>query len=714
MLDKVSLRFTAKAIQGVASLQQWVQGIRIRYLAPVDVICIWLALLLAFVVRFETTPQLFLLVQANWILFLITPLARLPVYFYFRLYHRLWRYAGSPELVLIIVAGCTAPALLYIVNFWLLPIMGMPHQPSRSIWLLEAVFSFCLLAGTRFLLRLLHEESYLRRIFKPHIQDDGNTSKTHRLLLVGAGDSGSMILRDLQTKQMPNLQIVGLIDDNPQKLGMQMHGATVLGGRDLIPEVVARRNVNQMIIAMPTAPGREIRNIVQICNKAGITPRIVPSLHELINGQVTLDKVRNVQIEDLLRREAVVTDTAAVNALLHGRRVLVTGAGGSIGSELCRQILRCQPATLIMVGHGENSIFEAHHELKYVLDQQLADKNAEDEVLATELFPVIADIRFADRIHAIFRQYEPEIVFHAAAHKHVPLMEENPAEAVTNNVSGTRNIIKAALEVGVERFVLISTDKAVNPTSVMGACKRVAEMLVHQAARRSNRAYVAVRFGNVLGSRGSVVHTFRRQIERGGPVTITHPEITRYFMTIPEAVQLVLQSSVLGKGGEVFLLDMGEPVRIVDLARDLIRLSGHQEEGDIEIQFTGLRPGEKLFEELFAPGEGYQHTQHDKIYLAKNASSFIPNHLGESLALLEQFIRENNNEAVLNELKHLVSEYQPNRQSLAPQPLNEKKETKVKQTPVRSSMTFNSEPAAYTPLALVPAATSTLSQSAIE
>jgi FlaA1/EpsC-like NDP-sugar epimerase len=343
----------------------------------------------------------------------------------------------------------------------------------------------------------------------------------------------------------------------------------------------------------------------------------------------------------------VQTDVAAVGGLITGKRVLITGGGGSIGSELCRQVWRCKPEHLILLGHGENSIFEIYHEL-------LRLGATPEQVTA-----VIADVRFPDRLQIVFEEARPDIVFHAAAHKHVPLMEMNPAEAITNNVVGTRNLLKAALAVGVERFVMISTDKAVNPTNVMGASKRTAELLVHQAAQQSGKAYVAVRFGNVLGSRGSVVLTFKQQIAQGGPVTVTDSEMTRYFMTIPEAVQLVLQAAVLGSGGEVFVLDMGEPVKIVDLARDLIELSGLEVGRDIDIVYSGLRPGEKLFEELFLDGEDYQRTRHEKIFTAANANTLSSDDLEAGLSALQASAARNDRKGIIRGLQNLVPEFEP-------------------------------------------------------
>ncbi len=372
----------------------------------------------------------------------------------------------------------------------------------------------------------------------------------------------------------------------------------------------------------------------------------MPGLYELLDGKVSVNQLRPVQIEDLLRRDPIQTNIEAVEHLLNGKRVLITGAGGSIGSELCRQVARCLPSEIVLVGHGENSIFDIHNELKKA-------------VPAVTVHAVIADTRFADRIASVFADHCPHVVFHAAAHKHVPLMEGNPSEAVTNNIVGTRNLLDAAVAYGVERLVMVSTDKAVNPTSIMGASKRAAELLVHQAAQKSGRPYVSVRFGNVLGSRGSVVHTFRKQIAAGGPITVTHPEMRRYFMTIPEAVQLVLQAATIGVGNETFVLDMGEPVRLVDLARDMIELSGLEVDHDVDVMFTGLRPGEKLFEELFVTGEEHQRTSHDKIFVARKSGSSVPTSMDHLMYALERAAQEDDTEMIFLLLQTLIPEFQP-------------------------------------------------------
>lgn len=376
--------------------------------------------------------------------------------------------------------------------------------------------------------------------------------------------------------------------------------------------------------------------------------KIIPAIHELLGGKVTIKQLRDIEIEDLLRREPIQTDTSAVSNLIRGKRVLVTGGGGSIGSELCRQVLATEPAELVIVGHGENSVFVA---------QNMLARLAAEQSVSTKLIAVIADVRVPERIQAIFACYQPQIVFHAAAHKHVPLMEAHPSEAITNNVLGTQNLLAAAQAADVECFVMISTDKAVNPTSIMGTSKRVAELLVHEAACLSGRPYMVVRFGNVLGSRGSVVLTFKQQIASGGPVTVTHPEMCRFFMTIPEAVQLVLQAATLGSGGEVFTLDMGEPVKIADLARDMIELSGLEPGKDIDIVYTGLRPGEKLYEELFVPGEEYRRTSHEKVFIAHNAGSFVPENLLQLMEALRIAAQADDAASIRRLLQTLVPQF---------------------------------------------------------
>jgi FlaA1/EpsC-like NDP-sugar epimerase len=503
------------------------------------------------------------------------------------------------------------------------------------------MLALAVVGGVRFSARLAE------RLLRPEHHQNAS-----RVLVCGAGVAGQMIVRELQANPQLGLFPVGFLDDDAHKQGVHINSLPVLGGRQDLKEVVRRYSITQAIIAMPRAPGKIIREFVRLCEEVGVPARTVPGMYEIIGGSLSVSTLRKVEIEDLLRREPIQTDIAAVRDLVRNKRVLITGAGGSIGSELCRQVLQCGPSHLGLVGHGENSVFEINAEI-----QKGASRPTGAGGIRTVVESFIADVRFPSRVNRVMEEFRPDIIFHAAAHKHVPLMELNPVEAITNNVFGTRNVLNAALACNVQNFVMISTDKAVNPTSVMGASKRAAELLVLRAARQSGRNYVAVRFGNVLGSRGSVVLTFKKQISQGGPVTVSHPEMKRFFMTIPEAVQLVLQASVLGRGGEIFVLDMGEPVRVMDLAKDLIELSGLEVGQDIDIVYTGVRPGEKLFEELFIPGEDYGKTYHEKVLHARNASAFVPEDLDAVLLRLAAAVEQSDNRAIFQLLQELIPEY---------------------------------------------------------
>ncbi|MBP7997656.1 MAG: polysaccharide biosynthesis protein [Chloroflexi bacterium] len=571
---------------------------------------------------------------------LIAMFLRVLIHTFFGLYGRYWRYASAEDVTQITLA-VTVSSMLVIAFFFLTNVLvgGEEAILPRSVPFIDSLLVLIVVGGTRFSVRLANNWWKQAR---PH-------SASTRVLVVGAGESGIMIVREMQNHAAIAMEPVGFVDDDPEKRSVRIRGLRVLGKRHDIPELVREYHINQVVIAMPTASGQVIREIKGMCEKMKIKTRIIPGIYELLDGKVSINQIRDVEIEDLLRRDPVQTDLQAVRTLLVGKRVMITGGGGSIGSELCRQVLRCEPAQLIVLGHGENSVFAVQHELLAFVRR---------EKLNTEIESVIADVRFARRINEIMHCFQPEIVFHAAAHKHVPLMELNPGEAITNNVLGTQNILRAALSAGVKRFVMVSTDKAVNPTSIMGASKRAAELLVHQAAAQSRKPYVAVRFGNVLGSRGSVVLTFKQQIAAGGPVTVTDPEMTRFFMTIPEAVQLLLQAAVVGTGGEVFVLDMGQPVKIMDLARDLIELSGLRLGQDIDIAFTGMRPGEKLYEELFVPGENYERTQHQKIFIAANASHFLPHDLDEQIKKLGDAAANDDPLLIKHALRDLIPEYQ--------------------------------------------------------
>ena len=557
------------------------------------------------------------------------------------IYARYWEYASAEEVLLlstsILIATATTVAIA-MIGEWIMTIPAHPHIVALIFlpWALVAV------AAPRMAVRVV---SHYSNLHNQHAR-----LSIWAVVVVGAGDTGAAIVRELQSNRQLGMDVIGFLDDDPRKQGMRIHGVPVLGRRADIPDIVRRNNIHRVIIALPSASGKIIREISSICEQAGVITKIIPSMSRLLDGTMNISQLRNIQIEDLLRRAPIQTDIAAVRELIRGKRVLITGGGGSIGSELCRQVLHCEPGELIVLGHGENSVFDIQNDL----NRQVAAGNQ-----ATQVTAVIADIRFAERIHLLFDAYHPDIVFHAAAHKHVPLMELNPAEAITNNVLGTRNLLDAAVATNVKHFIMISSDKAVNPTSVMGASKRAAELLVHAAAVRSGYSYAVVRFGNVLGSRGSVVHTFKQQIARGGPVTITDPDMKRFFITIPEAVQLVLQAAVLAHGGEVLVLDMGQPVKIVDLASDMIRLSGLEVGRDIDIVFSGLRPGEKLFEELFIPGEEHRRTQHHKIFISNNASSLIPESLDLHIQALARAAEQNDRSMIIHQLRCLVPEFQP-------------------------------------------------------
>lgn len=562
------------------------------------------------------------------------------------LYSRFWRYASIDELSRMASVG----AIVLLVQtssllLFLQPSGWISGEFPRSIPLIEGFLAISVAGGARYSVRLSD------RLLQPH-RVRGNAK---RVLIVGAGWAGVTIVKEMQMNPQLGLNPVGFVDDDPAKQRVSMRRIPVLGQCSAIPTIVQQVRAQQVIIAMPSAPGKDIRRLVNICEQVGVQVKIIPGMYELLDGTVGVKHLREVRIEDLLRRDPIQTDVSAIAEMIRDKRVLVTGGGGSIGSELCRQVLRFRPKSLVILGHGENSIFEIHNELLKMLESLATSEK--DQLQLPELYPVIADIRMIERLWSVFEDYRPELVFHAAAHKHVPLMELNPGEAITNNVIGTRNLLQVSAGTGVGRFVMISSDKAVNPSSIMGASKRAAELLTRQAAMRTGRPYVAVRFGNVLGSRGSVVLTFKKQISAGGPVTVTHPDMKRYFMTIPEAVQLVLQAASLGKGGEVFMLDMGEPVKISELAGDLIRMSGLEVGRDIDIQYTGIRPGEKLFEELVIEGEDYRRTAHNKIFTVTSASNVVPLSMEEAIGQLGTAVLEADERAIVEGLRTLVPEF---------------------------------------------------------
>ncbi len=539
------------------------------------------------------------------------------------LYRGLWYFASLPDLVLIIrsaALGCvlSASALFFFYD----RLFGWP----RSIFLLDAIFLICILGGGRFLYRFLRELSGRQR-----------KRRDKRIIVIGAGRTGNLISREIEEK------IIGFLDDNPNLRGSGMRGARVLGNVDMLKHFIEKLNPTEVIVAIPSLTGPKLKKIVKIAQEKGIPLRLCPPIHDVVLGRVKISQLREVQVEDLLRREVVKVDDMGLEAFFSGKKVLVTGAGGSIGSELCRQVLMFKPSQLILFERSEYNLYQFQQEFS---------------PLPPELTFVIGDILDERRLAAVFEQYQPDYVLHAAAYKHVPMMEENIYESVRNNVLGTYQLLTACARFKVKKFLMISTDKAVRPTSVMGATKRMAELVTYAMAQKHRLLTAAVRFGNVLDSQGSVLPLFRKQISQGGPVTVTHPDITRYFMTIPEASQLVLQASIMGQGGEVFLLDMGQPVLIRELAEELIRLSGYKPYEEIDVQFSGLRKGEKLYEELLFDISHATRTSHSKILVSTvEHSDFLPKEWEEDLLTFSQREEIPSNEQLLEWIQRWVPEF---------------------------------------------------------
>jgi len=603
-----------------------------RYLLPsflllFDILIIIGASITSLFVRFDAT------IFDRYIANLITELpvlicSYLLFFFLFRIYRRIWRYAGVKELLAIVFSSfCGA------ISFWIMANI-MAITIPRSVHVLTFFIVVAGMCSSRLALRYF--------IIRSERESQDSVNKKP-VLIIGAGDAGNLIARDIAQFHNRGRKIVGFIDDDEHKQGNICMGIPVIGGSDKLVDTVQKYGVKEIIIAIPSLPQKKIREIANLCSKIKCETKIVPGIYSLLDKKITLGDLRPVGVEDLLQRDPVQLDLVKVADYLTGKCILVTGAGGSIGSELCRQIMLLKPARLLLLGRGENSIYEIHRELKAIYGSE-------------QLLPIILNITNEEGLNDIFVKFKPQVVFHAAAHKHVPLMERNVCEAINNNVLGSWKVAKAAGENGAEVFIMISTDKAVNPTSVMGATKRVSEKIIQAANKIYKTKYVAVRFGNVLGSRGSVVPLFKEQIAKGGPVTVTDPEMKRYFMTIPEASQLVLQAGTMGVGGEVFVLDMGQPVKILDLAQNMIRLSGLEPDIDIPIKFTGLRPGEKLFEELMSTSEGTQATVHKKIFRA-NMRSEDPDKLREQLFKLAAMRDETK---IIEFLQVIVPTYTPN------------------------------------------------------
>ena len=592
-----------------------------------DILAVAFNMFAALVVRFEfritDIPAEYLNSVAQYFVFNV--ITTLIITWVLKLYHSVWTYAGAYEVRLILTSNVLTTA------FMALGMDILEMKVPRSYYIFYFLFNVATTIVTRF--------AY--RFFRQMKQRSQRPNRDYiRTMVIGAGDAGNMIIKELQNSKHLRDKVVCVIDDSPTKKGKYINGIEIVGGRDRIVESARKYKVDQIIIALPSVSKKETKDIIRICHETSCKLKVLPGMYQLIKEEVIISQLREVSIEDLLGRDSVQIDLDSVKGYLRNKVVMVTGGGGSIGSELCRQIAKCRPKCLIIYDIYENNAYDIQQELKK------QHPNLHLEVL-------IGSVRNTSRIESVMQLYRPNIVFHAAAHKHVPLMEDSPNEAIKNNVFGTYKTARAADKYGVEKFVLISTDKAVNPTNIMGASKRMCEMIIQMFSRHSKTEYVAVRFGNVLGSNGSVIPLFKKQIAEGGPVTVTHPDIIRYFMTIPEAVSLVLQAGAYARGGEIFVLDMGEPVRIADLAKNLIRLSGYTLGVDMNIEYTGLIPGEKLFEELLIEEEGLQKTENELIFIGKPLE-FDEDEFLKNLGRLEEAIAEER-----FDVKEIVSEIIP-------------------------------------------------------
>ena len=568
---------------------------RKAFLLSLDILLVNFASVLAIALRYDFSIGKIPLNYSQAILnyAVIHTIITIAIFAIFRLYQSMWKYAGIEELVNIISACVVSEVVHFAGMHLLIKPVGNGYLMPRSFWIIDLMFLLFLTGGSRFFYRAA-------RMFNNQYRND---SKKH-IMIIGAGEAANMIIKEITASKYLDGKVVCAIDDNKAKHNNFIQGVKVVGNRYDIVWAVEKYNVTDIIIAIPSISRKELKSLVDICKETNCNIKTLPGLYQLINEEVSINRLRNVEIEDLLGRDSIELDTEKVMGYVRDKVVMVTGGGGSIGSELCRQLVKHQPKQLIILEIYENNAYD--------IQQELRTKYPE-----LDLVVLIASVRNSNRMERIFEKYHPEVVYHAAAHKHVPLMEDSPSEAIKNNVYGTLKLVRLCDKYAVKRFVQISTDKAVNPTNVMGASKRMCEMIIQAYNNRSQTEFVAVRFGNVLGSNGSVIPLFKKQIAAGGPVTVTHPDIIRYFMTIPEAVSLVLQAGALAKGGEIFVLDMGEPVKIDDLARNLIRLSGYVPGRDIEIKYSGLRPGEKLFEELLMDEEGMQDTENKLIHIGK-------------------------------------------------------------------------------------------------
>ncbi len=619
-----------------------------------DLILIALAFYMSYQLRFDfDIPRLH--IAPLWDIFPLVLFIKPIVFYYFDFYRGMWRYTSLSDLLNIVKA--TIVSSLIIVGAVLF-VNRFEHVP-RSVFLIDWLLTGLFVAGFRIAIRLYFESSagvgvitIIRQSLSGLLRGR-KAGLRKKLLIIGAGNCGEKILREIQADSRLGYHVFGFLDDNPAKVGMKIHGVPVLSTVGALSDIVPLENVDEIIIAVPSASAEQMRTIVQHCKNSGVKFRTVPGYAELLNGRISISAIREVAYQDLLGREAVTLDKEQIGAYLQGQNIIITGAGGSIGSELSRQVCRFKPARLILFERAETSLYEIDLELRE------AFRNA-----GIDIVTVLGDIQDRRQLEAVFNKYAPRVVFHAAAYKHVPILEAHPWKAVKNNICGTRNLVEISRASGVERFVFVSTDKAVRPANVMGASKRIAEILLQsQNGRGANDTqFKIVRFGNVIGSAGSVIPLFKKQIARGGPVTVTHPEVTRYFMTIPEACQLILQAGAItseqGARAEVFILKMGTPVKIVDMARDLIRLSGFRPDVDIKIEFTGLRPGEKLYEELMTEAEDVIPTSHKKILVLNGHESDL-DVLTEKIVRLMTLADNQEDEKIRAVLKEIVPDYQP-------------------------------------------------------
>ena len=602
-----------------------------------DLMVVWvagvLALLLRFDLSFSKIPDNFL--ENMQAVLLLNMFATVIIFTVNRLYSSLWAYAGVVEMQRIILAVFETTIVEVLISM-IKEKNGEGYFLPRTYHFLYFFILLLLSAGIRFLYRTVRMQ-ITSRVNSANVQ-------TSRVMLIGAGETGHMVIRDVLSSASVMKELCCIIDDDKNKVGSYINGIKVVGDRYSIPENAEKFKINEIIIAIPSASRKELSELINICTSTGCKLKITPSVTEIMEGHISATLLRDVSVEDLLGREPVNVELDLVMGYVSGKTVLVTGGGGSIGSELCRQIAGHKPKQLIIVDIYENNAYDIELELRHNFPE-------------LNLVVLIASVRNLDRLDSIFDTYRPNLVYHAAAHKHVPLMENSPNEAIKNNVLGTYNTVKTADKYGVERFVLISTDKAVNPTNVMGASKRICEMIIQTFGHHSKTEFVAVRFGNVLGSNGSVIPLFKKQIENGGPVTVTHPDIIRYFMTIPEAVSLVLQAGAYAKGGEIFILEMGEPVKILDLAKNIIRLSGFVPDRDIKIEFSGLRPGEKLYEELLMEEEGLRDTDNKLIHIGRAIEMDEDKFKSELEEIIELAFTEPSGEKIREAIRKIVPTY---------------------------------------------------------